>query len=126
MKKIIFFIFIVLFSCKSKDNIPLTEYENKAIQDIKADSVKIFTYGLPFISPLENERKIQEIRKYKLDSVYKNYGLYKQNLGCVIGDKKMDKAIKEYHKITNLYLDKRNGKGWREKMEKDLNSVDVN
>ena len=35
----------------------------------------------------------------------------------------MDKAIKEYHKITDVYLESRNGQGWKEKMEKELNSI---
>jgi hypothetical protein len=121
MRKILFLLFILLLSCKSTDSSLLNEYKNYASHDIIVDSVKIFTYGLPFISPIETERKIQETRKHKRDSIYKKYGLYKQNQGCVIGDEKMEKAIKEYHKITDVYLVSRNRKGWKEKMEKELN-----
>ena len=123
MRKVFFLIFTLLLSCKPTDDFLFNEYKGYASHDIEVDSVKIFTYGLPFISPIETERKIQEARKYKLDSVYKDYGLYKQNQGCVIGDKKMDKAIKEYHRITDVYLESRNGKDWKEKMEKELNSI---
>ena len=120
MKKVAFIICVVFFNCKSPDSPLLAEYKNQALHDIEVDSVKTFTYGLPFISPIEAQRKIQEIRKHKRDSIYKKYGLFMKNQGCVIGDKKMDEAISAYHKITDSYLDNRNGKGWKEKMEKEL------
>ncbi|WP_394775016.1 hypothetical protein [Flavobacterium sp.] len=126
MRKILFLIFILLLGCKSTENPLSGQYKEDALHDIKVDSVKTFTYGLPFISPIDTERKIQEARKYKRDSIYKKYGLYIQNQGCVIGDKKMDKAIKEYHNITDVYLDNRNGKGWKEKMNKEVDNIDGN
>ncbi|HEY1194096.1 MAG TPA: hypothetical protein VGE71_07995, partial [Flavobacterium sp.] len=114
----------LFLSCKSADNLLLIEYKNKASHDIKVDSVKTFTYGLVFVSPVDAEMKIQDTRNYKRDSVYKKYGLYIRNQGCVIGDKEMDKAVKAYHKITDVYLENRNGKRWREKMNEELNNID--
>ncbi|WP_163396263.1 hypothetical protein [Flavobacterium limi] len=120
MKKAIFILCIAFFNCKSPDSPLVDKYKNQALHDVEVDSVKKFTYGLPFISPIESQRKIQEIREHKRDSVYKKYGLFLRNEGCVIGDKKLDEAIGAYHKITDSYLENRNGKGWKEKMEQEL------
>ncbi|MCV9930409.1 hypothetical protein OIU83_22305 [Flavobacterium sp. LS1R49] len=123
MKRIIFLILIVCLSCKSKEISLINEYKNQALHDIKTDSVKIFTYGLLFIYPDSLKAKKQLLKQNKMNSIYKKYGLFKQNQGCVIGDKKMNKAIKEYHKITDVYLEKRNSKDWKEKMQKELDSI---
>ncbi|KAF2515506.1 hypothetical protein EYY60_02195 [Flavobacterium zhairuonense] len=123
MKKFVFIICTLFLSCKSADNPLLVEYKNKALHDIKVDSVKTFTYGLVFISPVDAERKNQDKITYKRDSIYKKYGLYIRNLGCVIGDKKMDKATKVYHQMTDDYLENRNGKQWRERMDEELNNI---
>ena len=123
----LFLLPLTLFlSCKSKDTTLMIDFQNQALHDIEVDSIKHFTYGLPFISPVQSERNKQEIQKNKIDSIYKDYGLYLQNLGCVIGDKKMDKSTKEYYKITDPFLDKRNGKGWEEKMKKEIENINKN
>ncbi|WP_281231349.1 hypothetical protein [Flavobacterium gelatinilyticum] len=120
MKKAILILSIVFFNCKSQDIPLVTEYKNQALHDVEVDSVKKFTYGLRFIAPSEAERKIQLKKEHKRDSVYKKYGLFLRNEGCVIGDKKLNEAISAYHKITDSYLENRNGKGWKEKMEQEL------
>ena len=38
----------------------------------------------------------------------------------------LTKATEEYEKITETYLTKRNGKGWRIKMENEIRKVNKN
>ena len=122
MKKLFLLVAFVLLSCKSKEALVTSENKEQAFQDIKADSVKVFTFGLPFISPIESERKANEIKQDKISDVYHKYGLYRKNMGCVVNTKD-DKSRKQYHKITDAYLDERNGKGWRKKLEKEINNI---
>lgn len=105
--------------CKPKSNSLLTEYKNKAYNDIKADSVKMFGFGLP----LPPRDSLSLLRINKKTVIYEKYGLFKENLGCIVGDKEMDKATTEYHKITGVYLKKRNGKGWEERMQKEIDNI---
>ena len=125
MKKTFLLILMLFIGCKSKETALTFEYKNQAMHDIKVDSVKVFSYGFPFISPVESERKTQEIKQNKISNVYQKYGLYKKDIGCVVNTKE-DKSKKEYHKITNAYLEKRNGKGWRMKMENEIQNVNKN
>jgi len=120
MKKAVLILSFVFLNCKSPDSPLVAKYKKQALHDIEVDSVRKFSYGLPFIAPFEAERKIQVAREHKRDSVYKKYGLFLKNQGCVIGDKRLDEAINAYHKITDSYLENRNGKGWKEKMEQEL------
>ncbi|PIF32003.1 hypothetical protein CLU81_2515 [Flavobacterium sp. 9] len=122
MKKGILIALIALWSCKSEDSSLLVEFKNKAYHDIKVDNVKLFGFGLPLpprdsLELLENNKRI---------NIRKKYGLVIKNLGCTVDDKELDSAVSEYYKITNIYLEERNGKGWKEKMEKELNSIILN
>ncbi|KFF06565.1 FEKKY domain-containing protein [Flavobacterium reichenbachii] len=99
----------------------LTEFRKKAEKDIKNDDVKTFGFGLS----LPPKNKIQEIEKVKTDSILKIYGLKVKNLGCSITPE-LTKASEEYEKITEVYLTKRNGKGWRMKMENEIQNVNKN
>jgi len=49
--------------------------------------------------------------------------LYSKNLGCIVGDKELDEATNEYRKITDIYLEKRNGKAWRERLNEEVNNI---
>jgi hypothetical protein len=105
---------------KSYDEI-LAKFRKEAENDIKNDDVKIFGFGLPF--PPKN--KAEEIEKIKTDSILNIYGLEVKNLGCTIMPQ-LTKASEEYEKITEVYLTKRNGNGWREKMQNDIQKVNKN
>ncbi|MEN9337250.1 MAG: hypothetical protein RLZZ500_2237 [Bacteroidota bacterium] len=99
----------------------ILEFKKDAENDIKNDDVKTFGFGLSL--PSKNEA--QEIEKVKTDSILKVYGLTAKNLGCTIMPE-LTKATKEYEKITEVYLTKRNGKGWRMKMENEIRKINKN
>lgn len=99
----------------------LTEFRKDAENDIRNDDVKTFGFGLP----LPPKNKAQAIEKTKTDSILKIYGLKVKNLGCTIMPE-LTKASEEYKKITEVYLTKRNGKGWRLKMENEIRKVKKN
>ncbi|RZJ54712.1 MAG: hypothetical protein EOO44_03950 [Flavobacterium sp.] len=119
MKKVVFLILVIFLSCKSEEKPLLIEYRNMALHDIKADSIKKFGFGLP----LPPRDSIEMYRNNQKKDIYKKYGLYIKNLGCVVGLKELDEASNEYRKITDVYLEKRNGKRWEEKMKTELDNV---
>jgi hypothetical protein len=119
MRKIAFVLLIVFLSCKSEDNTLLVKYKNEAFHDIKVDSVKLFGFGLS----LPPHDSLEALKNNKRVNIYKKYGLFRKNLGCTTGNKELDHAVKEYHKITDSYLEGRNGKGWKEKMEQELSNI---
>jgi len=119
MKKVIFLVLIVFLSCKSEENSLLIEYRNMALLDIKTDSVKTFGFGLP----LPPRDSLELLKENKKTAIYKKYGLYSKNLGCIVGDKELDEATNEYRKITDIYLEKRNGKAWRERLKEEVNNI---
>jgi len=119
MKRIAYIVLIAFLSCKSEDNPLLVEYKNQAFYDIKVDSVKFFGFGLAL--PPRDSLELLKINKQV--AVYTKYGLFRKNLGCIVGDKELDSAVIEYYKITKVYLEERNGKGWRRKMENELNNI---
>ena len=128
--KLLFFALIITCCTTLKDS-SFTEILDNANEDIKVDSVKYFTAGLPFIRPVIVGSKDTtfvdsiEIKRQKLKDIYKKYGLYEMNLGCVI-DKQTSIVERKYKKITNPYLEKRNGKGWKEKMNKEIEKLNLN
>lgn len=99
-------------------NETLAEFRKDAENDIKKDDVKIFSFGLP----LPSKNNVQNIAKIKTDSILKIYGLSVKNIGCAIIPELMQ-ATEEYKKITEVYLEKRNGKGWRTKMKNEIQKV---
>lgn len=141
MSKIILLLF-VLSSCSSLKDPSFIEVLNNVQHDMKVDSIKYFTHGLTFVPPvfskeIRDTMSMASIKKY--DSLYsvhkkielkhdfqknilKKYGLYEFNLGCVI-DKQTSILSKKYKNETKTYLEKRNGIGWEEKMEKEFNEL---
>ncbi len=99
----------------------LTDFRKDAEKDIKEDNVKIFGQGLPL--PPKTEKDAE--RQKQIEKVRKVYGLSGKNLGCIISYQ-LTKAQEEYVKITDEYLEKRNGKGWRLKMKNQIDSINKN
>ncbi|PXW12676.1 hypothetical protein C8D70_111147 [Chryseobacterium sp. CBTAP 102] len=93
-----------------------TEYILQAQKDIQNDQVTL-SYAGGFSIPSYNEStlsKIQDIRK--------KYGVTYVNTGCII-DPIDHEAQKKYIQTVNPYLEKRNGKGWKDKMQKEIDGL---
>lgn len=89
----------------------------KAQRDIKNDDVVwFFEHGfIIFVDDYEKSRK-QE------DSIYEKYGIKVESMGC-IATPHQDVLEQKYKAIVKDYLDKRNGKDWEERLEKELESI---
>ena len=81
-------------------------WEKEAKRDIREGTIRIIQHGIvvtSIISP-EEDRKITE-----------RYGFVYGGGGCVIPS-----GESVYNAIVNEYLDKRNGKGWRKRMDAEF------
>ncbi|MWB94228.1 hypothetical protein GON26_07625 [Flavobacterium sp. GA093] len=106
------------FSINKQDlNKSILSFQNEAREDIKKDKIKEFGGGLALPPQDEIEYKKFLIR----DSIRKNYGLISVSY-CMISES-LDISKKEYRKITEPYLEKRNGKNWRERMKREIESI---
>lgn len=133
MKKFSLLLLSFLLACCTTIKDPFyKDILDNAQHDIEVDSVKHFTGGLEFVRPVISGDSVYretasfdsiEIKSQLIQKTYKKYGLYKKNLGCVIGDKQTLVLGKKYRKVTDPYLEKRNGKDWRKKIEKELDSL---
>ena len=98
----------------------LTDLENEYIQqakiDIKNDQVTYrFAGGLEL--PIYTEKTIQ-----KIDSIHQKYGVRYFNTGCTILEINI-KAQEKYEITVKPYLEKRNGKDWENKMNKEIAKI---
>ena len=116
-------------NCSTIKDSSLKEILDKVEQDIRKDSIKYFTVGLPFVPPIRENNENDKVkhkefiyRNEKLNTIYSKYGLYKYNLGCVI-DNQTRILSKKYNKATKDYLLRRNGKNWEQKMQKQIDSI---
>jgi len=96
----------------------INKFKKEAENDIKNDNVKIFSQGLPL--PPKNE--ILQIQDDSIQKVWKKFGLTRKNIGCIISPE-ITKAQEEYYKLTDIYLEKRNGPGWKVKMENEIDNI---
>jgi metal-dependent hydrolase (beta-lactamase superfamily II) len=92
-------------------------YQNEARTDIKNDKVKELVGGL--LLPPRN--KSEYVKFQKKDFIRKKYGIVISG-NCIVSES-MEILKKEYKKISEPYLEKRNGKNWREKMEKEIDAI---
>ena len=92
-------------------------YKNEARNDIKKGKIKQFSIGL-LLPPRD---KIEYIKFQKKDSIRKKYGLVISS-NCIISES-LEISKEEYKKITEPYLEKRNGKNWRERMKQEIDAI---
>ncbi|ROI01782.1 MULTISPECIES: hypothetical protein [unclassified Chryseobacterium] len=114
----IFFIYLSVDGWIEKQN-ELSKIENSYIRqakkDIRNDKVILgYAGGLSLSPPQQHQNKI--------DSIHKKYGICYKNRGC-ISDPMDIKAQEKYTKIVIPYLEKRNGKGWENRMQKEINGL---
>lgn len=89
------------------------QYILQAEKDIKNDAVT-FKYAGGFSIPKYDEETVRTI-----DSIHKKYGIVYENTGCIIEYIDME-AQNKYEETVKPYLEKRNGKDWEIKMEKEI------
>lgn len=92
------------------------EYIQQAKEDIKKDKIMYrFAGGL---SIPEYDVKTQN----KIDSIRKKFGISYFNTGCTVDVIDIE-GQQKYKETVKPYLEKRNGKGWEEKMNKDIENL---
>lgn len=96
----------------------INEFRKEAEIDIRNDDVKILTQGIPL--PPKNE--FLQAQDDSIQLVRKKYGLTIKNIGCIISPE-INAAQDEYNKVTEIYLEKRNGKNWRTKMQDEIGII---
>ena len=109
---------IIISQIKANRDQLVNEFIREAEYDIKNDNVKVFSQGFPI--PPKNESL--QIQDDSIKKILKKFGLTRENLGCTISPE-LTKAQEEYQKITEVYLEKRNGKNWRDRMENEIEKV---
>lgn len=97
----------------------IKEIENKYIQqakeDIKKDNVT-YRFSGGFSIPEYDAETLD-----KIDNIRKKFGISYENTGCTI-DAIDWEGQKKYEETVKPYLEKRNGKGWEEKMNKEIDN----
>ncbi|MDR2235581.1 MAG: hypothetical protein LBE92_05620 [Chryseobacterium sp.] len=91
-------------------------YIREAAKDIQNDKVSR-DYGGGFFIPSYDRKTMNSI-----DSVRRQYGIFSNVPGCTV--EPMDrKAYEKYTQLTDAYLEKRNGKDWKKRMDKELKGL---
>lgn len=94
-------------------------YSQQAAEDIKNDLVTIqFGGGFPLL--LHDRATLN-----KIDGIRKRYGVRYINTGCVI-DGFETTGQEKYSEIVYPHLNRRNGKGWEDRMQKEIDHVEKN
>lgn len=92
------------------------EYIQQAKEDIKKDKIMYrFAGGL---SIPEYDAKTQN----KMDSIREKFGISYFNTGCTVDVTDLE-GQQKYEETVKPYLEKRNGKGWEEKMNKEIENL---
>lgn len=106
----------IFFKVKNQVTESENKYSKQAKEDIKKDSIIFETAGLPIF--------IYDKKTYqKIDSIRRNYGITIKNTGCVV-DIINTKGQDKYDEIVMPYLEKRNGKDWRKRMDNEINQLE--
>lgn len=92
------------------------QYINQAKEDIKHDNIT-YKFAGGFEVPRYDEKTI-----YKIDSIHKKYGITYHNTGCIIEEIE-SRGQEKYEETVQPYLDKRNGKGWQQRMDKEVEKL---
>jgi len=106
----------IFFKVKSQVTESENKYSKQAKEDIKKDSIIFETAGLPIF--IYDQTTYQ-----KIDSIRRNYGIMIKNTGCVV-DIINIKGQDKYDEIVMPYLEKRNGKGWRKRMDDEIDKLE--
>lgn len=93
------------------------KYKIKAESDMKNGLIIYEGAGLPM--PLDS---ISQVKADKIDSLRAMYGIATSNIGCMISGPLL-RAQSDYKELTQPFLDERNGKGWRQRMNREIAEI---
>ncbi|SDJ91547.1 FEKKY domain-containing protein [Chryseobacterium jejuense] len=98
----------------------ISERENnyllQAKKDIENNNVTLqYTSGISI--PVQNPHTT-----HRIDSIQKKYGITYMNTGCII-DPIDNKAQKKYADAVAPFLEKRNGRNWQNRMQKEIDHL---
>ncbi|MGV0995430.1 FEKKY domain-containing protein [Empedobacter falsenii] len=114
-----FLLIILFFSSLINQLIDLKkeekEYIERALDDIKKDKI-VFLYSGGFEIPEYSPKTYAGI-----DSIHQKYGVDYKNIGIL--DLKHDILELKYKETVKPYLEKRNGKDWEKRMQKELDEI---
>ena len=65
---------------------------------------------------------VQELKVAKIDSLSRTYGITYHNTGCMTSAP-MLRAQRDYEQLAESYLDRRNGAGWRDRMNMQIEKI---
>lgn len=119
MLALAFFIYIAAEGfIKNKKELTNKEnyYIREAEKDIQKDQI-VIRYKGGFSLPVYDQTTTR-----KIDSIGNKYGITSENTGCV-SDPIDIKGQEKYCEVTDSYLEKRNGKGWKERMRKEMDEL---
>jgi hypothetical protein len=63
-----------------------------------------------------------QVEEDQIDSLMNTYGLARRNMGCM-GSGALWRAQSDYEALTEPYLDQRNGKDWKRRMNKQIEEI---
>jgi len=98
----------------------LTKRENELIKEAKRD-VKDDNVTYKFAGGLQLPMHTQK-NENRIDSIRKKYGIKYKNTGCIV-DLIEIQAQEKYSETVKPYLEKRNGKNWEYKMQKEIELI---
>ncbi|TLV00392.1 hypothetical protein FEN17_12940 [Dyadobacter luticola] len=93
------------------------KYKSRAESDIKNGVIIYETAGFQIgLDPA------QQAKEDKIDSLRRTYGITYNNTGCMITSVEL-RAQSDYEQLTEPYLDRRNGAGWRDRMNLEIEKI---
>ncbi|KAA0993520.1 FEKKY domain-containing protein [Dyadobacter aurulentus] len=114
---ILYYAALAVLSAKREYEELLSEYKIKAVSDIKNGLIVYETFGFPIVLDSADRAQIA-----KIDSLRRSYGLESRNIGCMMTAPLL-RAQSEYEKLTAPYLDRRNGPGWKQRMDTQIANI---
>jgi hypothetical protein len=106
----------IFFDGKRDYELLASEYKIKAESDIKNGLIIHETLGFPI------PHSAGQAEEDRIDSLMNTYGLARRNMGCMVSGPLL-RAQSEYEVLTEPYLDQRNGKDWKRRMNKQIEEI---
>jgi hypothetical protein len=115
------FVFLLYYSLNQfiQAKKEITNLENEYFKQAKAD-IRNGHVFIKYAGGITEDFNVKN--KQQTDSIRKKYGVTYENTGCMM-DAKFMLANEKYNNTVRPYLDKRNGKGWQQRMDKEVEKL---